>query len=144
MDKAKVECFREQFRELDLLETGKLTRENVADILSNESEEIEKLMVTLLFEEYDKNNDGYIDIEEFATFCLAMNGLNEKDILKRIFDLCDLDKNGVLDIQEVKRLGALMGLDVSLNDALATVIALDQNNDQKIDFNEFCAVLSHS
>lgn len=143
MDNSKIDMFREQFRELDLMDDGKLTRENVAEILSNESEEIEKLMVTLLFEEYDLNKDGFIDFDEFCTFCLEMNGLNEKDILRKIFDICDIDKNGVLDISEVKRLGALMGLNVSLNDAVATVKALDQNNDQKIDFREFCAICAN-
>ena len=139
-DQSKIDFFRQQFVELDLEEDGKLTRENVAQILANESEQLERIMVTLLFEKYDVNHDGLIDFDEFCTFCLDMNGLTEKDILKQIFEICDLDGNGYLDLSEVKRLGQLMGLKVSSKDALATVKALDANNDQKIDFDEFCSI----
>ena len=139
-DQEKIDAFREQFIELDLEEDGKLTRENVAQILANESEQLERIMVTLLFEKYDINHDGLIDFDEFCSFCLDMNGLTERDILRQIFDICDLDGNGYLDIEEVKRLGQLMGLQVTSSDALATVKALDVNNDQRIDFDEFCAI----
>ena len=143
MDREKIAAYREQFDELDIGDDGKLSRENVAQILSDESEQIERLMVTLLFEKYDVNNDGMIDFDEFCNFCLDMNGLTERDILKQIFDLCDVDHNGVLDVEEVHRLGKLMGLNVTHKDANATVKALDYNNDSKVDFEEFCTICTY-
>ena len=66
MNEEKISEMRQRFSELDIEDKGKLSRQNVADILSTESEQIERLMVTLLFGKYDKNEDQFIDFEEFC------------------------------------------------------------------------------
>ena len=144
IDQEKIETFHQQFMELDIQADGKLTRNIVAQILAKESEQLEQIMVTLLFEKYDQNHDGFIQWEEFRKFCMDMDSLSEKDILQQIFDLCDLDHNGYLDVAEVNRLGKLMGLPVTYNDAKATIQALDANNDNKVSFEEFCQIYEQS
>ena len=98
-------------------------------------------MVAILFEQYDKNNDKFIQLDEYLDFCAEMCSLSEKEILRRVFDFCDKDHNGRLDIDEVTQLGHLMGKEVTKSDAWATIRALDVNNDNTIDFDEFCAVI---
>jgi Ca2+-binding EF-hand superfamily protein len=137
----KVKKFKQKFEDLDVENTGSLSREAVARIIEDEGTELEKLMVAILFEQYDKNNDKFIQLDEYLEFCAEMCSLTEKEILRRVFDFCDKDHNGRLDIDEVTQLGYLMGKEVTKSDAWATIRALDLNKDNTIDFDEFCAVI---
>ena len=141
LSSAKVLKFKRKFEDLDIDNTGSLARETVARIIEDEGTELEKLMVAILFEQYDKNNDKFIQLDEYLDFCSEMCSLSEKEILRRVFDFCDKDHNGRLDIDEVTQLGHLMGKEVTKSDAWATIRALDVNNDNTIDFDEFCAVI---
>ena len=138
---SKLATYRKRFRELDIENTRALARDTVAEILSEQGSEIERLMVILLFECYDKNRDTVIQEEEFISFCQEMEQMTERQILRRIFDLVDTDKNQRLDVSEVQRLGQMMGLDVSISDAWATVDVLDSNHDNTVDFEEFLAII---
>ena len=130
-----------KFNELDINHTGKIDRKTMGEILRYEACEFERLMVVLLFEKYDINKDGWIDFNEFLSFCLSTDRLSSEIILRQIFDISDLDHDGYLDVDEVKRLGEQMGIKVDMNDAWATVAALDKNNDNRIDYNEFRAII---
>ena len=138
----KIKKFKKKFEDLDIENTGALSRETVAQIIEKEDgTELEKLMVVILFELYDKNNDELIQLEEYINFCAEMYSLSEQQILRRIFDVCDTDHNGRLDLEEVVMLGKLMGKEVTISDAKATIRALDSNHDNTIDFEEFCAII---
>ena len=137
----QLDSFKQRFSELDIEKEGKLSREIIGQILQCEGEQLEQLMVILLFEKFDQNNDGYIQFEEFLEFCSRMQNIDEETILEEIFKVADADNSGFLDIDEVKRIGNLMGLDITESDAWATISALDQNSDSLIDFNEFLAVI---
>ena len=138
----KLAKFRRKFEDLDVDNTGALSRQTVAQIVEEEGgSQLEKLMVAILFELYDKNNDKLIQLDEYLDFCTEMCTLSEEQILRRIFDFCDKDHNGRLDIEEVTELGHLMGKEVTQSDAWATMRALDSNKDNTIDFNEFCAII---
>ena len=141
MSRDKTELYRRRFDELDIGKTGRITRETVAQILKDQGEELEQLMVILLFEKYDKNHDKLIDKEEFVDFCTEMEKFSEKEILRKIFDLVDEDGDEKLNVDEVKKLGDLMGLDVTVSDAWATIATLDVNSDNLVDFAEFCAII---
>lgn len=138
---SKLATYQKRFRELDIDNARALSRDTVAEILSEQGTEFERLMVTLLFECYDKNCDTVIQEDEFISFCQEMEQMTERQILRRIFDLVDTDKNERLDVSEVQRLGQMMGLDVSISDAWATVDALDSNHDNTVDFEEFLAII---
>ena len=138
----KIARFKRKFQELDVDNKGALSRETVAQIIEvEEGMELEKLMVAILFENYDKNHDKLIQLDEYLEFCSEMVGLSHKQILRKIFDLCDKDHNGRLDIDEVTELGHLMGKEVTKSDAWATIRELDINQDNTIDFDEFCAII---
>ncbi|KAH0785232.1 EF hand family protein [Histomonas meleagridis] len=139
----QIESFRKRFNDLDITKTGKVDRETMAEILHDEAEQIEQLMIILLFEKYDLNHDGYISFEEFITFCSEMKDLSEVAILHQIFNLADVDGSGYLDVTEVERIGKLMGLDISKEDAWSTIDAFDRDGNEKIDFSEFLQIISN-
>ena len=70
--------------------------------------------------------------------------MTEVALLREIFDIADRDHSGFLDVDEVERIGQLMGLDVSKEDAWATIAALDKDGNNQVDFAEFCAILGRS
>ena len=138
---SKIDVYKKRFKELDIEKKGALTRETVAQILSEEACEIERLMVILLFERYDDNMDKLIQEDEFIRFCTEMETMSDREIMRKVFDIVDEDKNQKLDVGEVQKLGIKMGLDVSWSDAWATVDVLDVNRDNNVDFDEFCALI---
>lgn len=133
--------FADRFKQLDISGTGEIDRETMSIILRSEAEQLDNLMIVLLFEKYDINNDGKINFEEFISFCREMEDLSEITIMKQIFDIADVDHNEYLDVDEVERIGRLMGMDVTTADAWATIAALDQDGNNTIDFSEFCSIL---
>lgn len=137
----KLAKYKQRFEELDVDNTGLLSRESVAQILDDESDELEKLMIIILFEKYDIDHNGKIDFQEYLNFCSEMHQLTEKEILRTIFDFCDKDHNEKLDVDEIIMLGSQMGKKVTKSDAWATIRQFDINNDNTIDFNEFCAII---
>ncbi|EAX92965.1 EF hand family protein [Trichomonas vaginalis G3] len=142
LPESKLKKFKQRFEELDINGTGSLTRETVAQILEEEGNELERLMVIILFEKYDSNKDQLIQLDEYLNFCTEMYQLSDKEILRKIFDFCDKDHNEKLDLNEVVMLGRQMGKNVTESDASATIRALDANHDNTIDFEEFCAIIN--
>lgn len=139
---SKIQKFKQRFEKLDIDGTGALSRDVVAQILEEEGNDLERLMVIILFETYDSNKDHLIQLDEYLQFCSEMYRLTEREILRRIFDFCDKDHNQRLDLSEVIILGKQMGRNVTESDAFATIRALDANHDNTIDFEEFCAIIN--
>ncbi|KAK8877849.1 hypothetical protein M9Y10_004612 [Tritrichomonas musculus] len=140
----QIDDFRRKFELLDVAKTGKIDRETMAEIMKNEGEQLESLMIVLLFEKFDKDNDGYISFEEFITFCSEIQDLSDVAILRQIFDLADVDHSQYLELEEVVKIGKMMGLHVSRADAWETIKALDVDGNFLIDFNEFCQIIQQA
>lgn len=137
----QLEDFRKKFQLLDVGATGKIDRETMAEIMKNEGEQLESLMIVLLFEKFDKDQDGFIDFDEFITFCSEIKNLSDETILREIFDLADVDHSQYLELEEVVRIGKMMGLNVTNLDAWETIKALDRDGDNLINFNEFRQII---
>lgn len=138
----QIASIREKFAALDVSKSGLIDRQTMAEVLSIDGDDqFDRLVVVLLFEKFDKNHDERISFEEFIDFCEATDDLTEVAILSEIFQIADSDNSGYLDVDEVYRIGKLMGLDVSKADAWATIAALDKDGNNQVDFTEFCAIL---
>lgn len=142
MNNERIERARAMFSTLDITGTGKLSRQTVSTILSSEGDQLDKLLTILLFEKFDFNGDNLIEFEEFVAFLESIENLSDVEILRQIFEISDVDHNETLDVDEVKRIGQMMGMDVTTSDSWQTIIALDRNNDNAIDFPEFCQILT--
>ncbi|EAX96584.1 EF hand family protein [Trichomonas vaginalis G3] len=138
---AQLQEFKQQFEDLDADGDGKLDREEVGEILQWEASYVDRLMVVLLFEKYDRNKDGVISFDEFLDFCEHACSRDQDLLLREIFAICDVDHNQQLDLNEVICLGKLMGVDVTKNDAIATIDSLDRNRDKVINITEFLSIL---
>jgi calcium-dependent protein kinase len=61
-----------------------------------------EIKVTEIFEEVDFNNDGIISFSEFLTVTVKKEKLLSEEMLRRAFDLFDIDGNGYITIDEFK------------------------------------------
>lgn len=138
----QLQNIRRRFNELDVAGTGLIDRETMGEILHSEADQIEQLMTILLFEKYDADHDGLISFDEFISFCSEVDDMSDVSILHRIFQIADADGSGFLDVSEIERIGRLMGLDISREDALCTINALDRDGNESIDFAEFLQIIT--
>jgi calcium-dependent protein kinase len=58
--------------------------------------------VNEIIEEVDFNNDGTISFSEFLTVTIKKEKLLSEEMLKRAFDLFDMDGNGYITVDEFK------------------------------------------
>lgn len=89
--------------------------------------------INKIIEEIDNDNDGFISYEEFLRVSVNRKRLLDESNLKFAFESFDLNKDGKLNAEEIKK---VLGTNQSKYvNKLISVIDID--NDREIDFNEF-------
>ena len=95
---------------------------------------------------YDTNNDKCIDFTEFLLLGYILGEGNEEKILSRIFLVLDLNGNGSLSMQEIRKFatdfyGLLKETDSIVASveflAAAAIVEMDKNKDGMITLDEF-------
>jgi calmodulin len=66
-----------------------------------------------------------------------------KTELRNLFLNLDSDKNGYIDIQELKSFITSLGMELNSDEIKGLFIAFDENRDGKIDIGEFMKVIMH-
>jgi len=79
--------------------------------------------------------------------CLDGREQNEEaaaqiDVLRQTFNLFDADKDGLLCVDEFRRLLSVMGLDVTVDEAEDLMSDVDSDGTGKMEFDEFIVLLS--
>ncbi|UMM41613.1 hypothetical protein L5515_017799 [Caenorhabditis briggsae] len=92
-----------------------------------------------MFEAADKDHDGNIDFQEFLVIAKA-NPLSLS--LKAVFEELDVDGDGYITRSELRTAFQRMGHSLSDQDIKAIYRHVDQNNDGKINFSEFCEMMT--
>lgn len=83
----------------------------------------------------DINKNGYLDYSEFMIISTSLHEESSKLILKEVFDYFDDNKNGVIEISDLKTVLKREKLD---SERLQEMVnEFDQNNDGSISFDEF-------
>lgn len=125
---------------------GKLDKEQFVKyykLLSN-TVNVEQI-VEQCFLAFDANNTGWVDFREFLLAYVSTTGTDIRQKLNYAFDVFDLDKNKVLDENEIrqalKAMFKLLTVDekaVNMERCVDNVVkSLDENKDCKISKGEF-------
>ncbi|KAG0458298.1 hypothetical protein HPP92_023455 [Vanilla planifolia] len=140
----KMDDVEKVFKRIDGDGDGKISAAELGGVVraldSNVSEEELKSMI----EEMDANRDGFVDLEEFAQFHRAGNGLDpgstsakgEMD-LKDAFDMYDLDGNGLISAKELHLVLKSLGERCSVQDCSRMIGPIDSDGDGYVNFEEF-------
>lgn len=129
------------FQKLDVSKDHRLSKEELlsgfhgCSYFNNYSE----LEISNLFDELDRNKNGFVDYEEFLSACISQNDLLTKNNLKMAFDYFDTDSSGKLSVEEVRNALSVSNIyDKKLSEIMGK---LDENGDGEIDFEEFMKVI---
>mmetsp|Transcript_6493 Transcript_6493/g.4880 ORF Transcript_6493/g.4880 Transcript_6493/m.4880 type:complete len:107 (+) Transcript_6493:1163-1483(+) len=87
------------------------------------------------------NKNGYIDYTEFIAACLKSYILREEQDLNAAFYQFDLDNDGEISIDELKRILKGDKFGASDEDIKLLIDEVDLNKDQKINYNEFMKMM---
>jgi len=135
----EIEGLKKVFKYLDKNGDGRLTygelRSGFDRVFGRYLSDIE---MNKVIEEVDGDNDGYISYEEFLRVATNRKKLLEEKNLKLAFDRFDLNRDGILSREEVKKV-----LGTNENHYINLLLSsIDKNKDGFISFSEFCDLMN--
>merc|ERR1712045_702999 len=91
----------------------------------------------------DKDGSGALEFNEFYELLTARFSENTtKDELQRVFTLFDTDKTGEISLANMRAIADIVGDNVSDDELGDIVLKNDMDNDGKLTFEDFYAVLT--
>eukprot|EP01083_Nonionella_stella_P015389 43056_1 len=138
---------KEAFHLFDKDGSGGIEKEELLDIMMSLDPTMTREEFEILVEEYDKDNDGVINWDEFCVLMTpAIVGINmddadmhvmTEDDMKAAFSIADADSSGFIEKEELGALLASLGEGLTLRDLDALFNEMDEDKSGGIDFNEF-------
>ena len=125
-----------EFDKIDVNKDGEISKEELVKCLEvlYPSQEA-KLRADNIFKEIDFNNDGSINFSEFLTVNIQREKLLSEETLDRAFKMFDLDGNGYITIDELKK---AMPLEITTKSGWRKLVSeVDKDGDYQISSQEF-------
>ncbi|KAJ7566954.1 hypothetical protein O6H91_02G125300 [Diphasiastrum complanatum] len=140
LSEEEIAGLKEMFKMMDTDNSGSITFEELKVGLKKVGSDLMESEIRALMDAADVDNDGTIDYQEFITATLHMNKIEREENLFAAFSYFDKDKSGYITTDELQQacIEYKMGDDVRIEDMIQEV---DQNNDGRIDYNEFVAMM---
>ena len=132
----EIKKLKEEFDKIDVNKDGEISKDELIKCLESiyPSQEA-KLRANAIFKEIDFNNDGSINFSEFLTVNIQKEKLLNEETLDRAFRMFDLDGNGYITIDELKK---TMPLEITTKAGWRNLVSeVDKDGDYQISFNEF-------
>ncbi|VDN59313.1 unnamed protein product, partial [Dracunculus medinensis] len=133
------EDLRGIFREFDLNGDGFIQKDELKAVMVKMGQCPTDEELNAMFIAADKDRDGNIDFNEFLSIAHA-NPLSLS--MKAVFDELDVDGDGFVTRSELRTAFQRMGHNLTDSDIKAIYHHVDINNDGKINFEEFCRMMS--
>ncbi|GJN23085.1 hypothetical protein PR202_gb10702 [Eleusine coracana subsp. coracana] len=136
----EIAGLKEMFKMIDTDNSGHITYEELKVGLKKVGANLQESEIQALMEAADVDNSGTIDYGEFIAATLHLNKVEREDHLFAAFQYFDKDGSGYITPDELQLACEEFGLggDVQLEEMIREV---DQDNDGRIDYNEFVAMM---
>ncbi|KAG6644515.1 hypothetical protein CIPAW_08G059100 [Carya illinoinensis] len=139
LSEEEIGGLKELFKMIDTDNSGTITFEELKEGLKRVGTELMESEIKSLMEAADIDNNGSIDYGEFLAATLHMNKMEREENLIAAFSYFDKDSSGYITIDELQQACKEFGLgDVHLDDIIKEI---DQDNDGRIDYGEFAAMM---
>ncbi|KAG6386250.1 hypothetical protein SASPL_155142 [Salvia splendens] len=139
LSEEEIGGLREMFKMIDTDNSGYITFEELKAGLERVGADLSESEIYDLMKSADVDNSGSIDYGEFIAAMLHLNKIEREDHLYTAFSYFDKDGSGFITQDELQKACQEFGLqDSHLEDIIREV---DQNNDGRIDCNEFVAMM---
>ena len=151
-----IEKMKKEFLELDFDGDGTISTEEIERVLHTMriKLKINELDIKHLLKDIDKDKDGSVDLKEYYRYMKGKNGtimktnllyraLFQLSLIRKEFQRFDVDGSGYITRDEVLEvLSARTGAQISDDDATLIFQDADQNQDGKIDYEEFVILMT--
>lgn len=135
----EIAGLKEMFKMIDADNSGQITFEELKAGLKRVGANLNESEIYDLMQAADVDNSGTIDYGEFIAATLHLNKVEREDHLFAAFSYFDKDGSGYITQDELEQACEEFGIeDVRLEEMIQEV---DQDNDGRIDYNEFVAMM---
>ncbi|XVE96246.1 hypothetical protein REPUB_Repub02eG0204900 [Reevesia pubescens] len=139
LSEEEIAGLKEMFKMIDTDNSGQITYEELKDGLKRFGANLAESEFHALMQAADVNNNGTIDYEEFIAATLHLNKVEKEDNLLAAFSYFDRDGSGYITQDELQKACQEFGIkDIRMDEMMKEV---DQDNDGRIDYNEFVAMM---
>ncbi|XP_024987176.1 calcium-dependent protein kinase 26-like [Cynara cardunculus var. scolymus] len=139
LSEEEIAGLKQMFKIIDTDNSGYITFEELKAGVKCFGSNLKESEIYDLMRSADIDNNGTIDYEEFVAATLDMNKVNREDHLFAAFSHFDKDDSGYITLDELQQACKEFGVDdVHLEEIIKEA---DQNNDGRIDYNEFVAMM---
>ena len=133
-DKVELNKLKKIFFRMDVNLDGKLTKDELTIAFKEAGMEIQDDELTQLIKSVDFNGNGSIEYEEFVRVTIPKEPLFSEENLKHAFDMFDLDKTGIITLNNFKKiLGIEKVKDKKVYEELLNEIPLHKNEEMNFD-----------
>ncbi|XP_047309961.1 calcium-dependent protein kinase 20-like [Impatiens glandulifera] len=142
LSEEEIAGLRQMFKMIDSDNSGQISLEELKKGLERVGANIKDSEIHNLMEAADVDNSGTIDYGEFIAAMIHLNKIEREDHLFAAFSYFDKDGSGYITQDELQQACDQYGLkDIRIEDIIHEV---DQDNDGRIDYNEFVAMMQDS
>ncbi|CAM9001628.1 unnamed protein product [Rhodiola kirilowii] len=139
LSEEEIAGLKEMFKMIDADNSGQITLEELKVGLEKVGSKLKDSEIQNLMQAADIDNSGTIDYKEFVAAMLHLNKVHQEDHLYAAFSYFDKDGSGYITHEELQQACETFGLqDTDLDEIIREV---DQDNDGRIDYSEFVAMM---
>ncbi|ONK74246.1 uncharacterized protein A4U43_C03F4290 [Asparagus officinalis] len=135
----EIAGLKEMFKMMDTDNSGQITYEELKAGLERAGANLKESEISALMEAADIDNSGTIDYGEFIAATMHLNKVEREDNLFAAFSFFDKDGSGYITLDELQKACEEFGIED--NRLEETIREIDQDNDGRIDYNEFVAMM---
>ncbi|GFQ07586.1 calcium-dependent protein kinase 1 [Phtheirospermum japonicum] len=135
----EIAGLKEMFKMIDADNSGQITFEELKAGLKRVGANLKESEIYDLMQAADVDNSGAIDYGEFIAATLHLNKIEREDHLFAAFSYFDKDGSGYITPDELQQACLEFGFDDSRLEEM--IREVDQDNDGRIDYNEFVTMM---
>ena len=133
---------RNIFNLYDKDNSGKISQNELQSVMTSLGLKIDSTQLAKCVEQYDTNNDGEWDFDEFYSFYVKVvqnptSTLSLQQEIDAVFSLLDADKNGKIDVSELSNFMETLGCHLDQEVLLQVISMYDQDKSGLMEYKEF-------
>nr|GME12133.1 calcium-dependent protein kinase 20-like [Ipomoea batatas] len=142
LSEEEIAGLKEMFKMIDTDNSGQITLEELKKGLERAGANLQDSEIYSLLQAADTDNNGTIDYGEFIAAMLHLNKIQKEDHMFTAFSYFDKDGSGYITQDELQQACEKFGL---MNAPIEEILSeVDQDNDGRIDYSEFVAMMRDS
>jgi len=142
MDELLNAEFKEAFDEFDKDGSGTISTKELLGVMRSMGQNPTEDELLALVMEVDLNGDGTIDFPEFLEMMKQKSSEADQEAdLKEAFKIFDRDKDGFIDMKELKKVANMLGATLSKEEVDEFMREADIDGNGKLDYDEFVKMM---